>query len=64
MPISDGDITLEDLQYVNKAFEWNLDDGSLDDWLKKSDGNHDGKVNFNEFLKRRKEEREFMEVEM
>ena len=52
-----GEICLEDLCFVNKAFEWNIEETVLQEWIKKGDDiNCNGKVSFDEFLRQRKKD--------
>ena len=60
-----GNITFEDLQYVNKAFEWNIENDTLDNWTRKSsDIAKHGKVSINQFVKQRKQEQDFLKIEL
>ena len=52
-----GKICFEELCFVNKAFEWNIEGEDLQEWIKKGDVSCDGKVSFDEFLRQRKKER-------
>ena len=52
-----GKICFEEVCFVNKAFEWNIEEGDLQEWIKKGDISCDGKVSFDEFLRQRKKER-------
>ena len=60
-----GKICFEELCFVNKAFEWNIEDDVLQEWIKRGDDiTCDGKVSFEEFLKQRKKERVSLIVEL
>ena len=47
----EGNITVEDLGIVNKAFGQHISDKVLNDWIKESDSDGNEKIDFKEFIK-------------